>query len=87
MPIVHIPTLMRDLTEGRAQVKVPGQTVRAAIEALELAYPGTKARLCSGERLAPTVAVAVDGRLSRLGLYHPVNDDSQVRFLPAIEGG
>lgn len=87
MPIVHIPPLMRDLTEGRAQVEVPGRTVRAAIEALEMVYPGIRGRLCSGNRLAPTVAVAVDGRLSRLGLYQPVNDNSQVRFLPAIEGG
>jgi hypothetical protein len=31
--------------------------------------------------------VVVNGRISRLGLLQPVEDDSEIRFLPAIEGG
>ncbi len=87
MAIVVIPTLMRDLTDGEARVTAPGRTVGTVIEALEARYPGIKGRLCEGQRLAPTLAISVDGRLSRSGLRQPVKEDSEVRFLPAIEGG
>ena len=78
---------MRDLTNGEARVEAPGRTVRAVVEALDARYPGIRDRLYAGEKLAPTLAVAVDGRLSRLGLLQPVTEASEVRFLPAIEGG
>ncbi|MGC9467144.1 MAG: MoaD/ThiS family protein [Anaerolineae bacterium] len=87
MPMVVIPHLMRDLTGGQAQVEVPGRTVRAVIEALEMRYPGVKGRLCEGEDLASTLAVSVDGTRSRLGMFQPVGEASEIRFLPAIEGG
>ena len=87
MPTVYIPPLMRDLTNGEARVEAPGRTVRAVVEVLDVRYPGIRDRLCAGEKLVPTMAVAVDGRLSRLGLLQPVTDTSEVRFLPAIEGG
>lgn len=87
MAIVMIPTLMRDLTGGQARVEVPGRTVRAAIDALDARYPGAKARLCDGDALASALTIAVDGKLSRLGLWHPVRETSVIRFLPVIEGG
>jgi molybdopterin synthase sulfur carrier subunit len=87
MPVLYIPPLMRDLTGGQPQVRVPGQTVGEAIEALDAAYPGTKARLCEGERLAPGLAVAVDGRRAAQGLHTPLGEESEVRFLPAVAGG
>jgi molybdopterin synthase sulfur carrier subunit len=91
MPIVHIPSLMQDLTHGETSVEVSGRTVRVVIEALDARYPGIRDRLCTGtgdaDALAPTLAVAVDGRLSRLGLFQPLTDASEIRFLPAIEGG
>jgi sulfur-carrier protein len=87
MATVVIPTQMRDLTGGVARVEVPGRTVRAVIEALDARYPGTKSRVCDGDALAPVLTVAVDGKLSRLGLLQPTGETSEVRFLPAIEGG
>jgi len=78
---------MRDLTGGRDQVEVPGRTVREIIENLEAIYPGSQARLCDGDQLSPHVSVVVDGQISRLRLNQPVNEDSQVRFAPAIHGG
>ena len=87
MATVWIPSLMRDLTGGRGQVSVPGVTVGEVIDALDSAYPGIKSRLCGGDRLAPGRAVAVDGRVARLGLLAPVGEGSEVRFLPAIAGG
>jgi sulfur-carrier protein len=93
MATIVIPSLMRDITDGRARIRVAGRTVRAVVGALDAQYPGTRARLCRrtqgvrGDVLAPTLAVVVNGRISRLGLLQPVEHDDEIRFLPAIEGG
>jgi hypothetical protein len=78
---------MRDLTAGQAKVEVSGRSVRAVIAALDERYPGVKERLMRGDDLAPALAVAVDGRLSRLGVFQRVDEHSEIRFVPAIEGG
>ena len=87
MPTVWIPSLLRDLTGGEERVSVPGGTVGQVIDALDLAYPGIKHRLCKGDRLDPAIAVFVDGRIARLGLSEGVAEGSEVRFLPAVGGG
>ena len=87
MALVWIPPLMRDLTENRDRVEVPGGTVRQVIDNLEAAYPGMRARLCDGDDLSTRVSVIVDGQLSRLRLNQPVEDGSQVRFAPVMHGG
>ena len=87
MAVVHIPSLMRDLTGGRAEVSAPGRTVGQVIEALEAQYPGVRDRLCEGERISPQLSVSVDGRLARLGLAQPVSEMSEILFLPVVGGG
>ena len=87
MATIIIPSLMRDLTGGVSRVDVSGRTVAQAIDALDALYPGAKARLCDDDRLEHTVAVSVDGKVARLGLRAPVKADSEIRFLPVIEGG
>jgi len=78
---------MRDLTGGLARVEAQGRTVAEVVDALDAVYPGTKARLCEGSRLMPTLVVSVDGKLTRLGLSQPVGPRSEIRFLRASEGG
>ena len=87
MPIVVIPSLMRDLAPGVEQVIVPGASVRQVIEQLELRYPGLRERLCQGERLRPNIAVVVDGTISQQRMNHPLKENSLVRFIPALSGG
>jgi sulfur-carrier protein len=87
MPIVYIPSLLRDLTQGREAVKVPGNTVREVIEALEREYAGIQSRLCDSTALRQGIALVVDTEISRLGLQHPLIDRSEVHFLPAVSGG
>ncbi len=87
MAAVHIPSLMRDLTGGREVVEAAGRTVGEAIDGLERAFPGVRARLCEGGRLKPGLAVLVDGRTGRLGLQEPVGEQSEIHFVPAISGG
>jgi len=84
---VWIPALMRDLTDGAAEVDVPGQTVGQVIEALDARFSGVRDRLCDGDRLAPAITAWVNGRAARLGLRERVGEDSEVQFLPAISGG
>ena len=87
MPTVWVPALMRDLTGGAPEVSVAGRTVRQVVDSLEAAYPGSRARLCAGDRLKPSVSVAVDGVVTRLGLRQPVEEQSEIHFLPAVAGG
>jgi molybdopterin synthase sulfur carrier subunit len=87
MALIWIPSLLRDLTNGQETVSLAGSNVAHIIEALDLAYPGIKDRLCDASGLRPGIAVAVDTELARLGLLQPVNKDSEVHFLPAISGG
>jgi molybdopterin synthase sulfur carrier subunit len=84
---VWVPSLMRDLTGGADRVDVPGRTVRQVIESLEAAYPGIKDRLVEDDRLKPSIGVAVDGVMTRLGVRQPVGETSEVHFLPAVSGG
>jgi molybdopterin synthase sulfur carrier subunit len=87
MPTVWIPSLMRNLTGGQEHVSAPGGTVGQVIDALDLAYPGIKRRLCKGDRLDPAIAAFVDGRIARLGLSEGVTEGSEIRFLAAAGGG
>lgn len=87
MPVVWIPALMRDLTGGAEQVAVPGDSIRAVIEALEVRFPGIRDRLCEGPNLRPGLAVVVGTEVSRRGLNQPVNATDEVHFLPALGGG
>ena len=54
MPLVWIPTLMRELTGGEARVAVSGTSLREVLERLETAYPGIRERLCEGDESAHT---------------------------------
>jgi molybdopterin synthase sulfur carrier subunit len=87
MPTVWIPPLLRELTGGQVTVSVPGATVRQVIDAMEEAYPGMRTRLCEGDRLRPSLSVVVDGAVSRRGLGHPLDEASEVHFVPVVSGG
>jgi molybdopterin synthase sulfur carrier subunit len=87
MPVVWIPPLLRELTGGQEIVSAPGKTVRQVIDSMEEAYPGIRARLCEGDRLRPSLSVVVDGAVSQRGLGHPLDEASEVHFVPAVSGG
>lgn len=61
--------------------------MRQVIDNLESEYPGIKARLCRGDNLVPYVFVLVDGRRAPLRMSQPVEEQSEVHFLPAASGG
>ena len=87
MAIVFIPSLMQALTGGQQKVTVEGSSVRQIVNNLDGEYPGVKDRLVAGDRIKPSISVAIDGEISPMGLLEKVGEDSEVHFLPAIGGG
>ena len=87
MPVVGIPSLLRDLTNGQRLISVEGDTVRQVIENLEKLHPGIKERLYDGDRLRPSIAIIVDGHTSTLKLRHKLSASSEVHFVISISGG
>ena len=89
MPEVWIPTRLQSLTGGQQRVRVSGSTLRQVINNLEREFPGIKARLCdeSGEDITPGIAAVIDGLTASAGLLEQVEENSEVHFLPAMEGG
>lgn len=87
MPLVYIPSLLRDLTGGEEKITLPGTNIGAIIAELDRRFPGMQNRLCQGDALRPGLAVAVDTQIARLGLAQAVEESSEVHFLPAVSGG
>lgn len=87
---VLIPTPLRQLTGGAAEVTAEGGTVADVIASLEARHPGLKERLCDEDGdLRRFVNVYVDGEDIRFlaGLATPVKPGSDVSIVPAIAGG
>jgi len=83
--IVFIPSQLAKLTGGVRKVEASGRTLRDVIDSLERDYPGIRERLVEGDRLRPGLAAAVDNAF--VGLLQPVEDTSEIHFLPALQGG
>jgi sulfur-carrier protein len=87
MPRVFIPSQLRDLTAGEAEIAVEAATVREVVAALQRQFPGMQDRLCKDDELSPALQVSVDHVFSRRGLDARVNPTSEVHFLPVFGGG
>lgn len=78
---------MRSLSGERAQLDIPGVTLREVVDNLDRECPGIKDRLFEDGRIKPGIAIAVDGVVQTKGLGTPVADTSEIHFVPAISGG
>lgn len=87
MPTVWIPPLLRYLTGQHESIAVAGATLGEVIDALEVRFPGIKARLCEGNAIRPGLSVVIDSQVSREGLSAALQPGSEVHFVPAIGGG
>lgn len=87
MPRVFIPPSLRTLTGGRDVIAVPGDTVGAALDALEAQCPGVSAFVRQGDALQPGLIVSVGGTFAAQGLRESVREDDEIHLLPAIGGG
>ena len=87
MPTIWIPPLLRKFTDEKESIQVAGTTLREVIDALEAIYPALQSRLCQGDQVRPGLSIVIDGQVVRGGLSEPVNENSEVHFIPAIGGG
>ncbi len=90
MATVRIPTQLRPLAGGAAEVDVEGSTVGEVLKALEAAHPGFQARLfddAGGLRRFVNVFVADEDVRFADGLDTKVEADQTVSIIPAVAGG
>ncbi|MCL4449045.1 MAG: MoaD/ThiS family protein [Actinobacteria bacterium] len=87
---VRIPTQLRTLTQGVGEVSVEGDTVGAALRALEASYPGFAERILDEEgslRRFVNVFVADEDVRFLQGLDTVLTQGQIVSILPAVAGG
>jgi molybdopterin synthase sulfur carrier subunit len=90
MPTVRIPTPLRQMTKGTAEVKAAGDTVDGIVADLERQFPGLKERLVdeSGE-LRRFINIYVNEEDIRFldGKKTTIKETDVVSIVPAIAGG
>ncbi len=90
MPTVRIPTQLRTLSGGAAEVDVEGATVGEVLKALDAAHPGFHDRLFDDDgKLRRFVNVFVADEDVRFldGLDTEVGENQTVSIVPAVAGG
>lgn len=88
--LVRIPTPLRSLTEGKAEVAAEGKTVQEVIENLETSYNGIKERICDEQgNLRRFVNLYLNDEDIRFlqNLDTEINDGDGLSIVPAIAGG
>jgi molybdopterin synthase sulfur carrier subunit len=87
---IHIPSPLRQLTGGRAEVEVEGTTVGGALADLELRFPGFQARLFEADgSLRHFVNVYHNDEDIRTsgGLETALEAQDEISIVPAVAGG
>jgi len=87
---VKIPTPLRKLTNGQAEVSAEGKTVKEVIENLERDCSGIKARICDEQGdLRRFVNVYLNDEDIRFlqDLDTVISDGDGLSIIPAIAGG
>jgi len=91
MPVlVRIPTPLRSLTKGAAQVQAAGGTVIDVIADLERQFPGLQDRIVDeGGEIRRFVNVYVNQEDVRFldGDKTPLKDGDELAIVPAMAGG
>lgn len=91
MPVlVRIPTPLRRLTNGAAEVYAKGRDLGELIEDLERQFPGLRERLveASGEvRRFVNIYVNQEDVRFLSGRQTPLRDGDEVAIVPALAGG
>jgi len=90
MPLVRIPTPLRALTKGSAEVQAKGGSVAAVVDDLERQFPGLRERLVDeGGELRRFINIYVNEEDIRFldGKKTVLKESDQVSIVPAIAGG
>jgi len=87
---VRIPTPLRRLTGGQAEVTAQGETIAEIIDDLEAHHPGLKARICDEEgNIRRFVNIYLNNEDVRFlnGKETKVSPHDEISIIPAIAGG
>jgi len=86
---VHIPTPMRQHTEGLATVEVAGASVQAVLNALGQKYPALTGKLFDNGQVRRFVNVYLNDEDIRYldNLQTAVKDGDELSIIPAVAGG
>lgn len=90
MPNIRVPSALRGLTGGNADVATTATTVRDALIDLDRRYPGILARVLDGKgAVKPFIRIFVGsediGGLT--GLDTPIGEPDEISIIPALAGG
>ena len=86
---IHIPTPMRQHTEGQAVVEASGATVQAALEDLGRKFPGFNQRIFENGQIRKFINVYLNDEDIRFldNLATAVRDGDELSIIPAVAGG
>jgi molybdopterin synthase sulfur carrier subunit len=86
---VKIPSQLRGVTGGEAEIEVEGSTVGEALEAAFDQHDGLRDRITQNGDLRRFVNVYVSGEDIRFqeGLETSISEGDEVTILPAVAGG
>jgi molybdopterin synthase sulfur carrier subunit len=87
---VRVPTTLRPLSGGQAEVAVDGSTIGEVLSGLDTAHPGFRDRLLDDDgnlRKFVNVFLADDDIRYLQGLETPVPDGVTISIIPAVAGG
>ena len=71
----------REFADGQAEVEIDAGNVRELLKRLDERFPGI------GARLKERTAIAIDGEIFQEPFLQSIRANSEVYFLPMIEGG
>src|SRR5437899_6641233 len=86
---VHIPTPMRQHTQGQAVVDVSGSSVQSALDDLGKKFDGITQRIFENGQIRRFVNVYLNDEDIRYldNLATPVKDGDELSIIPAVAGG
>jgi sulfur-carrier protein len=86
---VHIPTPMRQHTEGKATVEANGNSVQAALDDVGRQFPAILQRIFDNGQVRRFVNIYLNDEDIRYldSLSTPVKDGDELSIIPAVAGG
>ena len=90
MPVrVHIPTPMRQHTEGQATVEIAGASVKEVLDNLGAKYPGITGRLFENGQVRRFINLYLNDEDVRYldNLTSATKDGDELSIIPAVAGG
>jgi molybdopterin converting factor small subunit len=86
---VHIPTPLRQHTQGEASVPAAGATVQAVLSDLGAKFPAITQRLFDNGKVRPFINLYLNDEDIRYldNLATAVKDGDELAIIPAVAGG